>query len=278
MWLWNMLVSAGAGTWLRIFGVVIMNGLSFAFGSAFQRARAWRLHRQILNGEGAHGKVPFKQVLLPKIRARRHVELPGEEPNACHRVLTVVCVEDPPADRLFGNETPLSHEWYRRAKKCTLANPVVSMDGIVGSHILDRFVKFITARHRQHERKSSIWILAPVHEMHRLLRDRAPAVMLIQREDLEYLMNWSFCQRLLVDEPWNAAHIVGLHHIACAYARFRAAYIEARDLGKPDTFGEQFREVVLPLNTEWPEEGTDYYVPNWHDVCDLLTAHNLKRS
>ena len=198
--LWNSLLRV-EGLWNSPLRVEILRILATSFffllGVVAGRLWAmWRRHRQLKMAERGESQ---EVVTIEKILLDRRPD--GTE------ALRIRSSGRDPVETVFPNMAARD-EFQARAAATTTARPLVSMDGKMGSYLLQELAIWVCGQLRERDFRHDVWVMAPVYERGALYLGGhfLSTVLLIRRDDLLRFRDWD---RVRSDsgrarQPWGA--------------------------------------------------------------------------
>ena len=220
---------------------VVATGAFFILGVVAGRLWAmWRRHRQkrIAEGGVSEDVVTIEKILLDR----------RDDGTQVMRIRS--CGRDP-METVFPNQAA-RHDFQSRAGKTTLARPLVSMDGKIGSYLLQELAIWVCGQLRERGFRHDVWVMAPVYERGALYLGGhfLSTVILIRREDLLQFRDWDDCAAIEVEHASHGERILTLMAMAAEFERQEAAIATRRAAGRRPNFEETMYILDLGLDTK----------------------------
>jgi hypothetical protein len=232
--LWN---SPLRGEILRI----LATGLFFLLGVIAGRLWSmWRRYRQIKLAERGQSE---EVVSIEKILLDHRAD--GTE------VLRIRSCGRDPIETVFPNAAARD-AFQKRARATTSTRPLVSMDGKLGSYLLQELAIWVCAQLRERNFRHQAWVMAPVYERGALYLGGhfLSTVLLIRRDDLLRFRNWEDCMQIQVEHASHGDRILTLMHMAAEYERQAAAIASRRAARRRSNYEETMYILDLGLDTQ----------------------------
>jgi hypothetical protein len=241
---WNTLLQL-EGLWNSPLRVEILRilatGVLFALGVVAGRLWAmWRRHRQLKKAERGESEevVTIEKILLDR-------RLDGTE------VLRIRSCGRDPIETVFPNPAARD-EFQARAGKTTTACPLVSMDGKMGSYLLQELAIWVCGQLRERNFRHAVWVMAPVYERGALYLGGhfLSTVLLIRLDDLLRFRDWEDCPAIEVEHASHGERVLTLLGMAAEYDRQAAAIATRRASGRRSNFEETMYILDLGLDVQ----------------------------
>jgi hypothetical protein len=200
----------------------------------------WRRRKQLKMAERgeSHDVVTIEKVILDR-------RSDGSE------VLRIRSCGRDPMETVFPN--PAARDDFQgRATQTTSAQPLVSMDGKVGSYLLQELAIWVCGQLRERNFRHDVWVMAPVYERGALYLGGhfVSTVLLIRRDDLRRFRDWNDCSSIQVEHASHGERIMTLMGMAAEYDRQSSAVDRRRAAGRPSSFEETMYILDLGLDIE----------------------------
>jgi hypothetical protein len=142
-------------------------------------------------------------------------------------------------------------EFQARAASTTEAKPLVSMDGKMGSYLLQELAIWVCGQLRESNFRHEVWVMAPVYERGALYLGGhfLSTVLLIRLEDLARFRNWHDCSTIQVEHASHGERILTLMEMAAEYDRQASKVAGRRAAGRRSNFEETMYVLDLGLDT-----------------------------
>jgi len=200
----------------------------------------WRRHRQLKIAERGESQ---EVVTIEKILLNRRPD--GTE------VLRIRSCGRDPIETVFPSSVARD-EFQARAGATTTARPLVSMDGKMGSYLLQELAIWVCGQLRERNFRHDVWVMAPVYERGALYLGGhfLSTVLLIRRDDLLRFRDWEGCAEIKVEHASHGERILTLMHMAAEYERQAAAIASRRAAGRRSNYEETMYILDLGLDTQ----------------------------
>jgi hypothetical protein len=242
--LWNSLLRV-EGLWNSPLRVEILRilatSLLFVLGVVAGRLWGmWRRHRQLRMAERGESQ---EVVTIEKILVDRRPD--GTE------VLRIRSSGRDPIETVFPNMAARD-EFQARAAATTTARPLVSMDGKMGSYLLQELAIWVCGQLRERDFRHDVWVMAPVYERGVLYLGGhfLSTVLLIRRNDLQRFRDWEDCAEIQVEHASHGERVLTLMSMAAEYERQAAVIANRRAAGRRSNYEETMYILDLGLDTE----------------------------
>jgi hypothetical protein len=200
----------------------------------------WRRYRQIKLAERgeSHEVVSIEKILLDR-------RADGTE------ILRIRSCGRDPIETVFPS-TAAREEFQARAGATTAARPLVSMDGKMGSYLLQELAIWVCGQLRERNFRHDVWVMAPVYERGALYLGGhfLSTVLLIRRDDLLRFRDWAGCGRIEVEHASHGERVLTLMNMAAEYERQAAAIGNRRLAGRRSNFEETMYLLDLGLDVQ----------------------------
>ena len=217
---------------------VVATGAFFILGVvAGQLWAMWRRHRQkqiALRGV-SEDVVTIEKILLDR----------RDDGTQVMRIRS--CGRDP-METVFPNQAARD-DFQSRTATTTMARPLVSMDGKMGSYLLQELAIWVCGQLRERGFRHDVWVMAPVYERGALYLGGhfLSTVILIRREDLLQFRDWDDCTAIEVEHASHGERILTLMAMAAEFEGQEAAIATA---GPPDC-GRTSRKRCIFSTSVW---------------------------
>jgi hypothetical protein len=220
---------------LRILGTTIFFVLGIVAGRLWGM---WRRHRQLKMAERGESQdvVTIEKIILDR--------RPGG--SAVLRIRS--CGRDP-METVFPN--PAARDAFQaRAGKTTNARPLVSMDGRMGSYLLQELAIWVCGQLRERNFRHDVWVMAPAYERGALYLGGhfLSTVLLIRLDDLLRFRDWESCSAIEIEHASHGERILTLMNMAAEYEQQAAAVANRRAAGRRSNFEETMYILDLGLD------------------------------
>jgi hypothetical protein len=242
--IWNTLVRL-EGLWSSPLRVEILRGLAttalFVLGVVAGRLWAmWRRHRQLKKAERGESEevVTIEKIILDR------------QPDGTEVLRIRSCGRDP-IETVFPNSAARD-EYQARAGKTTLAGPLVSMYGKMGSYLLQELAIWVCGQLRERNFRHDVWVMAPVYERGALYLGGhfLSTVIVIRLDDLMRFRDWEGCAAIEVEHASHGERVLTLMSMAAEYDRQAAAIAARRGSGRRSNYEETMYLLDLGLDTK----------------------------
>jgi hypothetical protein len=141
--------------------------------------------------------------------------------------------------------------FQKRAAATTAISPLVSMEGGLGSYLLQELAIWVCGQLTERAFPHDVWIMAPVFERGPLYLGGhfISTVLLIRLEDLARFSDWERCSAIEVEHSSHGERILTLRAMAAEYDRQAAAVAERRAAKRPTNYEETMYILDLTLDT-----------------------------
>jgi hypothetical protein len=221
---------------------ILATSLFFLLGVVAGRLWAmWRRRRQLKMAERGESQ---EVVTIEKILLDRRPD--GTE------VLRIRSSGRDPVETVFPNAAARD-EFQARAAATTIARALVSMEGKMGSYLLQELAIWVCGQLRERDFRHDVWVMAPVYERGALYLGTGghflSTVLLIRRDDLLRFCDWEDCAEIQVEHASHGERVLTLYTMAAEYQRQAAAIAERRTAGRRSNYEETMYLLDLGLDT-----------------------------
>jgi hypothetical protein len=220
---------------------ILATGAFFVLGVLAGRLWAmWRRYRQLKIAERGESR---EVVTIEKIILDRRPD--GSE------VLRIRSCGRDPIETVFPN--PAARDAFQaRAGATKTTAPLVSMEGKMGSYLLQELAIWVCGQLRERNFRHDVWVMAPVYERGALYLGGhfLSTVLLVRRDDLARLSDWDECATIEVEHASHGERLLTLKAMAAEYQRQAAAIESRRSAGRRTNFEETMYILDLGLDTE----------------------------
>ena len=160
------------------------------------------------------------------------------------------CGRDP-IETVFPNPAARD-EFQARAGATTTVRPLVSMDGKMGSYLLQELAIWVCGQLRERNFRHDVWVMAPVYERGALYLGGhfLSTVLLIRRDDLLRFRDWDACAAIEVEHASHGERVLTLMNMAAEFERQAAAIASRRAAGRRSNYEETMYILDLGLDTQ----------------------------
>jgi hypothetical protein len=143
-------------------------------------------------------------------------------------------------------------EFQARAASTKLTAPLVSMEGKMGSYLLQELAIWVCGQLRERRFPHDVWIMAPVYERGALYLGGhfLSTLLLIRRDDLMKFRKWEDCATIHVEHATHGERILTLMAMAKEYESQAAAVASRRAARRRSNYEETMYILDLSLDTE----------------------------
>jgi hypothetical protein len=242
--IWNALLRL-EGLWNSPLRVEILRILAtavfFVLGVVAGRLWAmWRRYRQLKMAERGESQevVTIEKIILDR------------QPDGTEVLRIRSCGRDP-IETVFPNAAARD-EYQARADKTTMAGPLVSMEGKMGSYLLQELAIWVCGQLRERNFRHDVWVMAPVYERGALYLGGhfLSTVIVIRLEDLVQFRDWETCAAIEVEHASHGERVLTLMSMAAEYDRQAAAVAARRGSGRRSNYEETMYLLDLGLDTQ----------------------------
>jgi hypothetical protein len=242
--IWNSLMRL-EGLWNSPLRVEILRVLAttvfFVLGVLAGRLWAmWRRHRQLRMAERGESQdvVTIEKIILDR------------QPDGTSVLRIRSCGRDP-IETVFPNAAARG-EYQARADKTTIAGPLVSMEGKMGSYLLQELAIWVCGQLRERNFRHDVWVMAPVYERGALYLGGhfLSTIILIRLDDLVQFRNWDRSLAIEVEHAGHGERILTLLNMAAEYDRQAAAIAARRETGRRSNYEETMYLLDLGLDSQ----------------------------
>jgi len=260
-WVENLLPPQLRGEILRILATCVFFLLGVVAGRLWGM---WRRHRQLKLAESGQS---HEVATIEKIFLERRPD--GTE------VLRIRSSGRDPIEMIFPNPAARD-EFQARARSTTMAAPLVSMDGKMGSYLLQELAIWVCGQLRERNFRHDLWVMAPVYERGAFYLGGhfLSTVLLIRREDLARFRDWDDCASIEVEHANHGERVLTLMEMAAEYDRQAGVIASRRAAGRPSNYEETMYILDLGLDTQCADLPTKP-VP-WDRFESTLKQHGIK--
>jgi hypothetical protein len=200
----------------------------------------WRRYRQLRIAERGESEdvVTIEKIILDR------------SPNGREVLRIRSCGRDP-IETVFPNAAARD-EFQSRTGKTTTASPLVSMEGKMGSYLLQELAIWVCGQLRERNFRHDVWVMAPVYERGALYLGGhfLSTVLLIRLDDLLRFRDWDDCAAIQVEHASHGERVLTLYGMAAEYDRQASAIASRRAAGRRSNFEETMYILDLGLDTD----------------------------
>jgi hypothetical protein len=200
----------------------------------------WRRHRQKQTAERGFSEdvVTIEKILLD----RRSDGTQVMRIRSCGRDTI---------ETVFPNQAARD-DFQSRTALTTAAHSLVSMEGKMGSYLLQELAIWVCGQLRERGFRHDVWVMAPVYERGALYIGGhfLSTVLLIRRDDLLQFRDWDDCAAIEVEHAGHGERILTLMTMAEEFERQAAAISTRRAAGRRANFEETMYILDLGLDTQ----------------------------
>jgi hypothetical protein len=200
----------------------------------------WRRHRQLRMAERGESQdvVTIEKIILDR------------QPDGTSVLRIRSCGRDP-IETVFPNAAARG-EYQARADKTTIAGPLVSMEGKMGSYLLQELAIWVCGQLRERNFRHDVWVMAPVYERGALYLGGhfLSTIILIRLDDLVQFRNWDRSLAIEVEHAGHGERILTLLNMAAEYDRQAAAIAARRETGRRSNYEETMYLLDLGLDSQ----------------------------
>jgi hypothetical protein len=241
--IWNTLLRI-EGLWdspLRVEALRILATTVF-FVLGVLAGRLWAMYRRYRQVKMAERGESQEVVTIEKLIVDRRPD--GRE------VLRIRACGRDPIETVFPNAAARD-EFQARTGVTTLAEPLISMDGKLGSYLLQELAIWVCGQLRERDFAHEVWVMAPVYERGALYLGGhfLSTVLLIRLDDLARFRSWADCASIEVEHASHGERILTLMEMAAEYERQAADVAERRAAGRRGNYEETMYLLDLGLDT-----------------------------
>jgi hypothetical protein len=200
----------------------------------------WRRYRQLRMAERGESEdvVTIEKIILDRCPDGREV-------------LRIRSCGRDPIETVFPNAAA-RNEFQSRTGKTTTARPLVSMEGKMGSYLLQELAIWVCGQLRERNFRHDVWVMAPVYERGALYLGGhfLSTVLLIRLDDLLRFRDWDDCAAIQVEHASHGERVLTLYGMAAEYDRQASAIASRRAAGRRSNFEETMYILDLGLDTD----------------------------
>jgi hypothetical protein len=239
---WNV-VSQLESLWNSPFRVEVLRVLAttvfFILGIVAGRLWGmWRRYQQLKRAERGESEdvVTIEKIILE------------HRPDGTEVLRIRSCGRDP-METVFPNAAA-REEFQSRTGKTTGTDPLVSMDGKMGSYLLQELAIWLCGHLGDRDFRHDVWVMAPVYERGTLYLGShfLSTVLLVRLDDLRRFLSWGDCSKILVEHGSHGERILTLMSMAAEYEKQASAVADRRAAGRPSNFEETMYILDLGLD------------------------------
>jgi hypothetical protein len=195
--------------------------------------RQFRQQRQIEQGD-ARDVATIEKIVIDRDESGRETL----------RIRT--CGRDP-VEQIFPN--PAAREaFHERTVATTPANRLISMEGKMGSYLLQELAIWVCSQVGERSFPHDIWVMAVVCEPATFGGHQSTTVLLIRRSDLAKFREWPDCRGLHVEHGSHGERILTLLTVADEFDRQSGAVARRQAEGRRPNFEETMYLLDLALD------------------------------
>jgi hypothetical protein len=220
---------------------VVATGAFFILGVLAGRLWAkWRRFRQLKTAERGVSEdvVTIEKILLDR------------RPDGTLVMRIRSCGRDP-IETVFPNAAARD-DFQSRTGATTMVRPLISMDGKMGSYLLQELAIWVCGQLRERGFRHDVWVMAPVYERGALYLGGhfLSTVLLIRRDDLLRFREWDEVAAIEVEHASHGERVLTLMTMAAEFERQEAAIAARRAAGRRANFEETMYILDLGLDTQ----------------------------
>lgn len=217
----------------RIFASLALVVIGGLLGWVGHKWRHFRLQRQIEQGD-ARDVATIEKIVIDRDESGRETL----------RIRT--CGRDP-VDQIFPN--PAARDaFHERTVATTPANRLISMDGRMGSYLLQELAIWVCSQVGERSFPHDIWVMAVVCEPASFGGHQSSTVLLIRRSDLTKFRDWPACRDLHVEHGGHGERILTLLGVAAEFERQSEAIAKRQAEGRRPNYEETMYLLDLALD------------------------------
>ena len=217
----------------RIFASLALVVIGGFIGWVGHKWRHFRLQRQIERGD-ARDVATIEKILIDRDESGRETL----------RIRT--CGRDP-LEQIFPN--PAARDsFHERTVATSPAQRLISMDGKMGSYLLQELAIWVCSQVCEREFPHAIWVMAVVSEPASFGGHQSSTVILIRRDDLVKFREWPSCRDLHVEHGSHGERILTLLGVANEFNRQADAVAKRQAEGRRPNFEETMYLLDLALD------------------------------
>jgi hypothetical protein len=222
---------------LRVLATAVFFVLGIVAGRLWSM---WRRYRQLKMAERGESQdvVTIEKIILDR------------RPDGTEVLRIRSCGRDP-MDTVFPN-TAARDEFQARAAQTSMVRPLVSMEGKMGSYLLQELAIWVCGQLHNQSRRHDLWVMAPVYERGAIYLGGhfLSTVLLVRVEDLMRFRSWAECSNIQVEHASHGERILTLWNMAAEYERQAAAITARRAAARRSNFEETMYILDLGLDSQ----------------------------
>jgi hypothetical protein len=143
-------------------------------------------------------------------------------------------------------------EFHARTAATKLTAPLVSMEGKMGSYLLQELAIWACGQLRERKFPHDVWLMAPVFERGALYLGGhfLSTVLLVRRDDLMKFRKWEDCAAIRVEHATHGERVLTLIAMAKEFESQDAAVAKRRAAHRRSNYEETMYILDLCLDTE----------------------------
>jgi hypothetical protein len=243
--IWNSVWQSAANLWNSPYRVeilrVLATGALFLLGVAAGRVWGmWRRYRELKMAERGESD---DVLTIEKVIIDRRDD--GTE------VLRIRSCGRDPIETVFPT-VAARDEFQARAAATKLSSPLVSMEGKMGSYLLQEVAIWVCGQLRERGFPHDVWIMAPAYERGALYLGGhfLSTVLLVRRDDLMKFRTWESCSSIRVEHATHGERILTLMAMAKEFETQAAAVASRHAARRRSNYEETMYILDLSLDTE----------------------------
>ena len=167
-----------------------------------------------------------------------------ESGRATLRIRT--CGRDP-LEQIFPN--PAARDaFHERAVATKSTQPLVSMEGQMGSYLLQELAIWVCGQVGERSFPHDVWVMAVVSEPASFGGHQSTTVLLIRRADLTRFRHWTTCRDIHVEHGGHGERILTLLSVAAEFERQSEAIRKRQAEGRRPNYEETMYLLDLALD------------------------------
>ena len=220
---------------LRILATTIFFVLGIVAGRLWGM---WRRYRQLKMAERGESQdvATIEKIIL------------DHRPDGSEVLRIRSCGRDP-METVFPNPAA-REEFQARAGQTKSTRPLVSMDGKMGSYLLQELAIWVCGQLPERNFRHDVWVMAPVYERGALYLGGhfLSTVLLVRLDDLLRFRDWDDCSAIQVEHASHGERILTLMAMAAEYGQQAAAVANRRAAGRRSNYEETMYILDLGLD------------------------------
>ncbi|AMV17447.1 hypothetical protein [Planctomyces sp. SH-PL14] len=142
----------------------------------------------------------------------------------------------------------LASIFSERSEEVTMSDPLISMDGVEGTFLLETLTNFVCDRIGNEPFDHDQYVMTPCCEPAELAQHQPITILLVSRSDLELFESFETCREVQVEHSSDGARILTLMTMASQFREEQKVIRQRRAEGESVRFAETMYLLDLALD------------------------------